>query len=338
MSAKISVVIPVYKVEQYIRQCLDSVIGQTYQNLEIILVDDGSPDNCGAICDEYAQKDARVKVIHKENGGLCAARNEGLACATGDWIALVDSDDWCELDYYERFIKEIGNSCPDIFWACSHFIEYNGKSQVLYDFKNSFMAKGRAEIRKYMSQIAHIGLPWDKLYRRSFLIENNLLFDTRIKSLEDHLFNFQAFDLANMVAGAVFAGYHNRVVATSIVNGYNPDKAKQTHNTLSILDAYIHRKDLPNELRKVVYFDAMVGIRFSLSSYYFHPRNKKSYVEVAKELKELKSLKYYHAAIWDKDSSYLSKKQRILKYALRLPWIWPVKVLYLLKKFTLERK
>ena len=162
------------------------------------------------------------------------------------------------------------------------------------------------------------------------LIENNLLFDTRIKSFEDHLFNFQAFDHANLVAGAVFAGYHNRVVATSIVNGYNPDKAKQTHNTLSILDAYIRQKDLLNELRKAVYFDAMLGIKFSLSSYYFHLRNKKSYGEVAKELKELKSLEYYHAAIWDKDSSYLSRRQRILKCALRLPWIWPLKLLYML--------
>ena len=88
---KISVIIPVYKVEPYLRQCLDSVVGQTYKNLEFIIVDDGSPDGCGAICDEYAQKDERVQVIHKENAGVRAARNDGIERATGDWISFIDS-------------------------------------------------------------------------------------------------------------------------------------------------------------------------------------------------------------------------------------------------------
>ena len=90
----ISVIIPVYNVERYLHQCVDSVLTQTYSNLEIILVDDGSPDNCPAICDEYAQKDKRIKVIHKENGGLSSARNTGLDAATGDFIYFLDSDDY----------------------------------------------------------------------------------------------------------------------------------------------------------------------------------------------------------------------------------------------------
>lgn len=89
----VSVIIPVYKVEPYLRQCIDSVLAQTYRNLEIILVDDGSPDECPAICDEYAKNDARVRVIHKENGGLSDARNAGIRAATGEWICFVDSDD-----------------------------------------------------------------------------------------------------------------------------------------------------------------------------------------------------------------------------------------------------
>lgn len=90
----VSIIVPVYNVEKYIHQCVDSIINQTYKNIEIILVDDGSPDNCGKICDEYAQKDNRVKVIHKENGGLSDARNYGIDVATGDWLMFVDSDDW----------------------------------------------------------------------------------------------------------------------------------------------------------------------------------------------------------------------------------------------------
>lgn len=94
MQSLISVIIPVYNVERYLHQCIDSVLAQTYTNLEIILVDDGSPDASPTICDEYVQKDKRTKVIHKDNGGLSSARNTGLDAATGDFIYFLDSDDW----------------------------------------------------------------------------------------------------------------------------------------------------------------------------------------------------------------------------------------------------
>ena len=105
----ISIVIPVYKVEKYLEKCVESVINQTYKNLEILLVNDGSPDNCPKICDEYAQKDNRIKVIHKENGGLSDARNAGIDVAAGKYIAFVDSDDYVSNDYIEymyNLIKE----------------------------------------------------------------------------------------------------------------------------------------------------------------------------------------------------------------------------------------
>lgn len=94
----ISIIVPIYNVEQYLRRCVDSIINQTYQNIEIILVDDGSPDNCGKICDEYAKQDQRVKVIHKPNGGLSDARNVGIENSQGDYLMFIDSDDWIELN------------------------------------------------------------------------------------------------------------------------------------------------------------------------------------------------------------------------------------------------
>ena len=97
---KVSIIVPVYKVEKYLRKCIDSIINQTLKDIEIILVDDGSPDNCGKICDEYAAKDTRIKVIHKENGGLSSARNAGMEVAEGEYIGFVDSDDWIESDMY----------------------------------------------------------------------------------------------------------------------------------------------------------------------------------------------------------------------------------------------
>lgn len=105
----ISVIVPVYKVEQYLHACVDSILAQTYTNLEIILVDDGSPDNCGAICDEYAEQDTRVKVIHKENGGASAARNEGMRRCRGEYLAFIDSDDTVLSDWIECLYTAISN-------------------------------------------------------------------------------------------------------------------------------------------------------------------------------------------------------------------------------------
>lgn len=102
---KISVIIPVYKVEKYIKQCIESVVNQTYDNLEIILIDDGSPDKCPQICEEYACKDERIIVIHKKNGGLASARNSGLDIASGDLISFVDSDDWIDKEMYYQMVE-----------------------------------------------------------------------------------------------------------------------------------------------------------------------------------------------------------------------------------------
>lgn len=111
---KISIIVPVYKVEPYLRKCLDSIINQTYQNLEIILVDDGSPDNCPAICDEYAEKDERIRVIHTKNRGAFAARNAALGMASGDYIGFVDTDDWLEPEMYATLLELAEAHCADI--------------------------------------------------------------------------------------------------------------------------------------------------------------------------------------------------------------------------------
>ena len=105
MEQKVSVIVPIYKVEPYLRRAVDSILHQTYHNLEIILVDDGSPDQCGKICDDYAKEDNRISVIHKENGGLSDARNAGLDAAGGEYIVFVDSDDFIAEDYIETLMQ-----------------------------------------------------------------------------------------------------------------------------------------------------------------------------------------------------------------------------------------
>ena len=108
--ALVSVIVPVYKVEKYLDKCIESIVGQTYKNLEIILVDDGSPDNCPAMCDSWAQKDSRIKVIHKPNGGVSSARNTALDAASGEYICFVDSDDVLELDTVKYMVDNISDA------------------------------------------------------------------------------------------------------------------------------------------------------------------------------------------------------------------------------------
>ncbi len=124
----ISVIIPVYKVEKYLKRCVDSVIAQTYENIEIILVDDGSPDNCGEMCDEYAKADSRVLVIHKENGGLSSARNTGVEHSCGEWIAFVDSDDYISSDYIECLYQAVKEYNADIS-ICRYVITHGDDAE-----------------------------------------------------------------------------------------------------------------------------------------------------------------------------------------------------------------
>ena len=105
----VSIIVPVYKAEKYIHRCIDSLLAQTYKNIEVVLVDDGSPDNCGKICDEYASKDSRVKVFHQQNRGVSAARNTGLAHIKGEWITFVDADDKVTEDYIEKLMSKDGD-------------------------------------------------------------------------------------------------------------------------------------------------------------------------------------------------------------------------------------
>lgn len=165
--AKVSVIVPVYNVEKYLRRCLDSIINQTYRNLEIILVDDGSPDNSGAICDEYAEKDSRIRVIHRINGGLSAARNSGLDVADGEYVAFVDSDDWL----VDTFIEKLCEKAEQDALVVSNllFWESDAKNQAA-------MAQRETETidicefwqRTVGTECTPYIVAWSKLYPRRF--------------------------------------------------------------------------------------------------------------------------------------------------------------------------
>ena len=173
MEDLISVIVPVYKVEKYLNKCIDSIINQTYKNLEIILVDDGSPDNCPQICDEYAKRDNRIKVIHKENGGLSDTRNVGIHVAKGKYIGFVDSDDWIALEFYEKLYKLLKKHNAEI--AVCDFTRTNNEN-LLVNNKNTIEIMYSQE--EYLKRYFKIGCQnteyyaWNKLYKRNLISDN----------------------------------------------------------------------------------------------------------------------------------------------------------------------
>lgn len=165
-SPLLSVIVPVYKVEEYLPKCLDSICKQTYFNLEIILVDDGSPDSCGSICDEYAKSDPRIKVIHKTNGGISSARNAGINICVGEYIAFVDSDDWIEPDMYQKLMRAAVSENADMV-ACGVFIESSDGTSVL-QYEPVTSNKGNI-LKDFLNNRLGEVSPWNKVYRSEYV-------------------------------------------------------------------------------------------------------------------------------------------------------------------------
>lgn len=174
-SCTISIVVPIYKVERYLEKCVDSIIDQDYRNLEIILVDDGSPDRCPQICDEYAQKDSRVKVIHKENGGLSDARNAGIKVATGEYIAFVDSDDYLTESHISTLLYTMKKYDADIS-ACNYIKVYEDAGiQKVEPKTDKDLVMTNIEAMKDLFTLPNSSgvVTWNKLYRTSLFTQNN---------------------------------------------------------------------------------------------------------------------------------------------------------------------
>ena len=214
----ISVIVPVYNVEKYIHRCVDSIINQTYTNLEIILVDDGSPDRCSEICDEYANKDSRIKVIHQKNSGLSAARNAGLDICTGDYIAFVDSDDYLDIDYFQ--VLESKRDNVDFIGCGFKRIKQNGTKDFVFMTNEDVCVSGKELLYKYYDDVLYnIGINpitvWGKLYKKE--IWNRMRFLEGI-IFEDMYLMPQILLSAPNIKFISYDGYNYREVDTSITN------------------------------------------------------------------------------------------------------------------------
>lgn len=220
---KISIIVPIYNVEDYVKPCIESIIGQTYRNLEIILVDDGSTDHCPEICDDYAKKDERIHVIHKQNGGLVSARKAGVAAATGDYVLGVDGDDWIEKDRMEVLVREgILPSHADMIYLSGFVMEFE-EENIQHGFDIPIKLFGNNEIESEVFPLMLkggkaniIGTLWSWAIRRELLLKNQMLVDDRVSYQEDFLCVCFCLLDAKSVMTIQQGGYHYIQRASSI--------------------------------------------------------------------------------------------------------------------------
>ena len=194
--ALVSVIVPVYKVEQVVKNCIESILNQTFTDFELILVDDGSPDNCPKMCDDYAKKDSRIKVVHKENGGLSDARNAGMKVATGGYVSFIDSDDYVSLDFYEILLQTMIDNDSDIvecsvvkFYENEKFDEYSDDLKVT-NYETVDALDGLISENPFKQHV------WNKLYKSSVALDIPYAVG---KLNEDEFWTYQVFGKAKKV-------------------------------------------------------------------------------------------------------------------------------------------
>lgn len=200
----ISVIVPVYNVGEYLNRCIESIVTQTYTKLEIILVDDGSSDDCPELCDLWAEKDARIKVIHKQNGGLSDARNKGMALATGEYISFIDSDDWIASEFYERLYTAIKQDGSDLAACTVCMVWEDGSPEKLLTVRENLVLN-RNQAQLALLEETKLKQPvWYKLYKTDLIKDIPFEFG---KYHEDVFWSYQAIGKAKSVSLIDYIGY-----------------------------------------------------------------------------------------------------------------------------------
>ncbi len=232
MDDLISVIVPVYKVEAYLNHCVESIVNQTYINLEIILVDDGSPDRCPKMCDAWAARDKRIRVIHKENGGLSDARNAGIQIASGKYMGFVDADDWIAAEMYERLLNVLRKDDSDIA-ACSVVMVWeDGDWEKLLTVKETALLDSDQAEKALMEETLLKNPVWYKLYKTASV--RDIPFE-KGKQHEDVYWSYQAVGKAQKVSIIDYVGYFYRQRTSSIMG------APYSMKRLDVIEAYERR-------------------------------------------------------------------------------------------------
>lgn len=305
MVSTISVVVPVYNTEKYLDECIQSILNQSFTNFELLLIDDGSTDCSGAICDQYAAKDERVRVFHKKNGGVSSARNLGLNEARGEWIAFVDSDDWVERKYLEELILHADN------------VDMVISSQRMYRENDSYIPderyEGLVKSEHFSILFSDCGMGkytycWGKLFRLSFINNQQIRFHESMSMGEDHVFLYTYILNAHNVFVLNAVNYNYRYVKGGLSKrqNYNLDMEYygyvQIHSVISRIVSCFHITD-PNILMQLK----------NISVRYLNRILEALYMSSVKKKKRINILRSLDFSIVDYESYNLFKRW-ILKF------------------------
>lgn len=291
-----SIVVPVYNVEKYLKQCVDSILNQTFTDFELILVDDGSSDDSPNICDEYKKKDDRIKVIHQKNSGQVVARKTGLVLAKGDYVQFVDSDDWLELNALEVVAKNIKENNADIVTFDAYFCYNYKKSKVGQSVKAGVYNKKQLKEKIYPKMIYsgnffYFGIyaaMWNKVFRRSLLFPNMINVDPRLKIGEDGVTTFATFlDAEKIVVLEGVHLYNYRDNNSSITRSYCANQFDNAKLLIETLRKINKQKNVYNLDTQIDYY-YMYNI-YSIFVEEFYYKYKKKISDKVKYLAKIAS-------------------------------------------------
>lgn len=269
---KISIIVPVYNVAPYLRQCMDSIINQTYRNIEIICIDDGSTDESGKILDEYAKSDNRINAVHTNNAGVASARNTGLSLASGEYLLFVDGDDWIDTATCQKAVSSISTESVDVvMWPYIREFSDHSDPKIIFQGQKLFDETECRKLQRRMiglfdEELAHpenadaLSTVWGKLYRREIIEQNHLRFEnlSRIGTYEDGLFNLCYF--AHVRCATYIPDYLSHYRKNSgMTSKYRKELAAQWKNLFSDMRSYIELEKCGSD------FDAALNNRISLS-------------------------------------------------------------------------
>lgn len=246
MDDKISVIVPIYKVEDYLKRCVDSILNQTYKNLEVILVDDGSPDTCPALCDQYVSTDTRVKVIHKENGGLSDARNAGVKVSTGEYIIFIDSDDFIDSNMIELMYHQAKQKNADMV-VMTH--RYEGKPETeSFSYRTSMQIESLSGVEALRLMLSRIGwTAWGKLIKRKIALQ----FDFIKGKLYEDMDYIPKVTLASSTVVVMLSGLYHYVIRNDSIMGKTENVTKVDYIELSNSTInYISKSNLNSSEKK----------------------------------------------------------------------------------------
>lgn len=351
MKPWITFIIPVYKIkEEYLRKCIESLLAQESEEYRVILVDDGSPDRCGAICDEYAKQSDKITVIHQENKGVSVARNNGIERVDTPWIGFIDSDDWIEENAVSRIVKilktEAANADVVMF---NYWNESKNGSELASLNDPSGFCEGqlldecqKGPFFKMFDQgkltAFSIAVVFNKIYKTRFIKENHIRFYPGEKRGEDLLFNADALNSTDKIFYMKDACYHYRWTAGSATNRYTPDVVDSTLLEIQELKKQIEKHHLSEQV--VTYLNCRICTRLysCMRLYYFHPENTQPLRQRMKDLKKVAESEPFASAIKVAPLKYYRFSEKVFVFLLKHRWYLCCRILVLVKAWVFKVK